>query len=87
VVRFETTDTLPTGLLPNTDYYIDAVSATLFKVCTNVIDAQRSLNFIPYTDAGVGTLEMIWQPAPGLTGEMIFDNAEQSGLLGALSII
>jgi len=60
VIRFTTTDTLPTGLALATDYYVVGTPATN----TFFVSATESGTPIVYTDAGTGTHS--WQSAIAL---------------------
>ncbi|MDP7465811.1 MAG: hypothetical protein QF795_05795, partial [Candidatus Marinimicrobia bacterium] len=60
VIRFTTTDTLPTGLAMYTDYYVVGTPATN----TFFVSATESGTPIVYTDAGTGTHS--WQSAIAL---------------------
>jgi len=60
VIRFSTTDTLPTGLALATDYYVVGTPATN----TFFVSATESGTPIVYTDAGTGTHS--WQNAIAL---------------------
>jgi len=60
VIRFTTTDTLPTGLAIATDYYVVGTPATN----TFFVSATESGTPIVYTDAGTGTHS--WQSAIAL---------------------
>jgi hypothetical protein len=60
VIRFTTTDTLPTGLALATDYYVVGTPATN----TFFVSATESGTPIVYTDAGTGTHS--WQNAIAL---------------------
>ena len=60
VIRFTTTDTLPTGLALATDYYVVGTPATN----TFFVSAAESGTPIVYTDAGTGTHS--WQSAIAL---------------------
>jgi len=60
VIRFTTTDTLPTGLAIATDYYVVGTPATN----TFFVSATESGTPIVYTDAGTGTHS--WQNAIAL---------------------
>lgn len=53
-VRFTTTNTLPTGLSINTDYYIIRVSATQIQVATSLVNALAG-TVVAITGAGTGT--------------------------------
>jgi hypothetical protein len=53
-VRFTTTNTLPTGLALNTDYYLVRQSATTANVATSLANAIAG-TYIAYTDSGTGT--------------------------------
>ncbi len=61
MVRFVTTGTLPTGVSTNTDYRLNRVAATTYRVMTNAADAVNSANPIAFTDSGSGTHELILQ--------------------------
>jgi len=60
VIRFTTTDTLPTGLALTTDYYVVGTPATN----TFFVSEAESGTPIVYTDAGTGTHS--WQSAIAL---------------------
>ena len=60
VIRFTTTDTLPTGLSRYTDYYVVGTPATN----TFFVSATENGTPIVYTDAGIGTHS--WQSAIAL---------------------
>lgn len=53
-VRFATTDTLPTGLVVLTDYWLIRVSATTARVASSYANFLTA-TAIAYTDAGTGT--------------------------------
>jgi surface protein len=60
-VRFVTSGTLPTGLLPNTDYRLNRVTAGTYRVMTDVVDSVNGTNPIAFTDSGSGTHELLFQ--------------------------
>lgn len=53
-VRFTTSNTLPTGLAINTDYWLVRVSAATARVATSYANALAG-TVVAYTDAGTGT--------------------------------
>lgn len=57
MVRFTTSNTLPTGLSLNTDYWLVRVSSTTARVATTLANAIAG-TVISYTDAGTGTHTM-----------------------------
>lgn len=59
-VRFTTTDTLPTGLSVDTDYWTVRVNATTCRVATSLVNAIAG-TVIAYADAGTGTHTMTLQ--------------------------
>jgi len=64
VIRFTTTDTLPTGLALATDYYVVGTPSTN----TFFVSATESGTRIVYTDAGTGTHS--WQSAIALNEDI-----------------
>jgi surface protein len=61
-VRFVTTGSLPTGLSAGVDYRLNRTAATTYRVTTTAKDAALGANFIPYSDTGSGTMEVLLQP-------------------------
>jgi hypothetical protein len=58
-VRVTTSDTLPTGLAVDTDYYIERLSATTFAFATSIANAQAGTAIdITGTGSGTHTLRM-----------------------------
>jgi len=52
-VRFKTSDTLPTGLSANTDYWTRRISSTTSTLATSLANALANTT-IDYTDSGTG---------------------------------
>jgi surface protein len=59
--RFTSTSTLPTGITAGVDYWLNRVSATTYRVTSNVVDANLGTNTVAFTDSGSGTHELILQ--------------------------
>lgn len=60
-VRFSSSSSLPTGLNSGTDYWLNRVSATTYRVMANQLDAIDGTNPISFSDSGSGTHELILQ--------------------------
>lgn len=63
-VRFVSSDTLPTGLSPGVDYWLDRVNDVLYYICPSPRDAVANTNRVDYTDAGTGSHEVLLAPVP-----------------------
>lgn len=59
-VRFSSSETLPTGLSTGTDYWLNRVSATTYRVMSNPIDAIAGTNALSFSNAGSGTHELLF---------------------------
>jgi len=59
--RFTSTSTLPTGITAGVDYWLNRVSATTYRVMSNVVDANLGTNTVTFTDSGSGTHELLLQ--------------------------
>lgn len=60
-VRFASSGTLPTGISAGTDYWLNRVSATTYRVMTDVVSAADGITPIAFTDAGSGSHEILLQ--------------------------
>jgi hypothetical protein len=60
-VSLATSGTLPTGLSQGTDYRLNRVSTTTYRVMTGVVDSVNGTNPLAFTDSGSGTHELILQ--------------------------
>jgi hypothetical protein len=58
VVRLQTTGTMPTGLLADTDYYVIPVSSTNIRLAINPTNAHAGTQ-VTFTDNGTGVLTVI----------------------------
>lgn len=58
--RFVSSNTLPTGLSINTDYWLYRASGTTYYVATTMIDSIDNTNTIAYTNAGTGNHELLY---------------------------
>jgi hypothetical protein len=57
-VQFTTTGTLPAGLAPGTDYWVNRQGATVIKVATSLANALAN-TFVDITDSGTGTHTLV----------------------------
>ena len=60
-VKVSTTGTLPTGLLPSTNYYVVVMSTNTFKLSDTMEHAVAGTNIIDVSDAGTGVQSVIPQ--------------------------
>ena len=60
-VRFSSSGTLPAGLAADTDYWLNRVSATTYRVMTDQLSAIDGTNSIAFTGAGTGIQEVVYQ--------------------------
>jgi hypothetical protein len=60
-VKVTTTNTLPTGLLPSTNYFVVVMSSNTFKLSDTMDHAVAGTNIINISDAGLGVHSVIPQ--------------------------
>jgi microcystin-dependent protein len=61
-IEFTTTDTLPTGITPYTNYYTNIIDANTFYVCLTRADARAETNRVETSGGQSGTHSIRWVP-------------------------